>query len=179
MASQGPLGAGVGANIEQGDIDWATPENITATDDAHATAALNLDTQSDFLEASSFGFTIADGSTIDGIVVEIERSKSGIGIIEDLSVFIVKDGGAAGSEHAIAGAWPGTDTYQTYGSSSDLWSTTWTPAQIGAAGFGIRLKVYETGGANSATARVDFIRITVYYTPPAGVRSFAVGFIGA
>jgi hypothetical protein len=52
----------------------------------------------------------------------------------------------------------------TYGSSTDLWGTTWTPADINAAGFGAALAVTEISsrGANE-TAHVDHITITVHY----------------
>jgi hypothetical protein len=59
-----------------------------------------------------------------------------------------------------ATAWPTTDTYISYGSPSNLWSTSWTPAQINSSGFGAAIGASVSNG----TAQVDHIRITVYVT---------------
>ncbi len=55
----------------------------------------------------------------------------------------------------------------TYGSASDLWGTTWTPAEINNTNFGVSLSVLNQSGFSSRTASVDYIQITVTYTAPA------------
>ena len=47
----------------------------------------------------------------------------------------------------------------------DVWGTTWTAAEINAATFGIYFAVGNNHNKQSSTASVDFIRVTVYYTP--------------
>ncbi len=59
-----------------------------------------------------------------------------------------------------ATAWPTTDTYISYGSPTNLWSTSWTPAQINSSGFGAAIGASVSNG----TAQVDHMRITVYVT---------------
>lgn len=166
--TQGPLSAGAGANIAGGDTDWISPGNIVSSNNVYAYVDLAASGFSDWLEASTFGFTIPTGATINGIIVEVERYQlGGSGVIEDLNVFIAKGGTEVGSQHAIAGQWPSTDTYQTYGNSTDLWGTTWTAAEVNASNFGVRLTVQETGGTDANAGTVDHIRITVYYTAAA------------
>ena len=175
MPSQGPLSAGAGANIAGPNTDWATPGNVTVSDDSRATAALAISGASDGLQMTAFGFSIPAGATINGFVVEIEKSMTGAGTINDASVFLVKGGVVVGTDHGVVPAWPATYAFTTYGSSSDLWGTTWTVAQVNASNFGVEIAALEAG-VNTATARVDFGRITVYYTLP--TRSFSPGFIG-
>ena len=174
MASIGPQPAGAGASIAGPDNNWASPGNITSSNDARASAALTAPQISDFLSATVFDFsTIPAGSTIDGIVVEVEKSQSGAGTIEDDRVFLTKDGSTlVGTNHSPGAAWTTTDAFSTYGTSTALWGTTWTLAEIQASTFGCLFGAAE-GLASLATARVDFIRITVYYTAPAA-RSRAI-----
>ena len=59
-------------------------------------------------------------------------------------------------------SWPVARTYETYGGPTDLWGTTWTPADINDANFGVALSAIMQGN----TLEVDHIRITVYTSPP-------------
>jgi len=175
MASQGPFNVTAMANVAGAGTDWS----VAAT----ASIFLAASGVSDFLSLTAFtGFNIPTGATIDGIKLEILREAGGgdVGVTEDNFVYLLKGGVQAGIDHHITGAWPlGTFEYAVYGSSSDLWGTSWTPAQINASDFGALLKVFETSNTDTSSGDVDFqSRMTVYYTPPAG-RSFAVGFLGA
>lgn len=83
----------------------------------------------------------------------------------DNSVRILKGGAITGNNLAQSTVtWPTTDTYATYGGVAELWGTTWTPADINSANFGVVFSAIQqsTGG----TLRVDHIRITVYATAP-------------
>ena len=51
-----------------------------------------------------------------------------------------------------------------YGTTSDLWGTTWTPADINASNFGVALSANSSGTGATRTASVDYIQITVTYT---------------
>jgi hypothetical protein len=86
--------------------------------------------------------------------------------LKDNSIKIVKANGTFGTENKADTAtnWPTTDTYASYGGSSDLWSETWTPADINDVDFGVALSVVQAGDDYGVTASVDHIRITVYYT---------------
>jgi hypothetical protein len=52
----------------------------------------------------------------------------------------------------------------TYGGPTDLWGTTWTPAQINAADFGVRLRIKNRHASLARTASINQIRVTVTYT---------------
>lgn len=170
--SAGPNNPTWAVSVAGGGADWGTPTNIYASDDARATAVLAASNFSDYLRATDFEFAIPGGATINGIVAGFERSKSGTGVCEDSFVGIVKGGTEVGTDHAVAGAWPAADAYLAYGNATDLWGVAWTPAQINAAGFGVSIAAYESGGANVVTCRVDHVRITVYYT--SGRKAFII-----
>jgi hypothetical protein len=53
----------------------------------------------------------------------------------------------------------------TYGGATNTWGQTWTEAQINSTGFGVTLSALNESGFASRTASVDYIRITVAYTP--------------
>lgn len=83
-----------------------------------------------------------------------------------MDVLLLKNGTPAGNDKAAAGTWGTSDTTITYGGAGDLWGTTWTPAEVTASNFGVRLKV-SNANASSRTASVDHIDLTVYYSTPA------------
>ena len=144
-----------------GTIDWDTPSNASASDNTRASSVLLITEVTKYLKATNFGFAIPTGSTIRGIVVEVEKSSVTGVTIEDNSVKIVKGGTISGDDKAEAGAWSDTDAYSTYGSATDLWGVTWTAEDINAATFGV---VVAADATAAGTARIDHIRITVHYT---------------
>jgi len=121
---------------------------------------------SNYLVASGMNFAIPPQSIINGIQVSVTRKEgtSLYGGIKDRSIKIVKNGAITGTEHSAGAIWSTTPTTATFGSSTDLWGTTWTPADINAATFGAAIAVTEISsrGANE-TAYVDHITITVHY----------------
>jgi hypothetical protein len=84
-------------------------------------------------------------------------------MLSDSTVKLIKAGTAVGSNHA-SGTWtPSVLETFNYGSTSDLWGTTWTPADINNSGFGIELIVHNADtGIDSA--QVDFVTIAVTYS---------------
>lgn len=60
------------------------------------------------------------------------------GAVNENSIKIVKGGTIVGTDKANTGTELNTtDTYVSYGGSSDLWGTTWTPSDINASNFGV------------------------------------------
>jgi hypothetical protein len=149
---------------------WTSPGNITANDGVNAQVALGGSAPSNELQGTNFGFAIPAGSTINGITVEIKKQAvSGTGNPTDLDVTILKGGVATGTNLGHTGAgngWLTAGGIDTYGGSATLWGATWTPADINASNFGVQISCTEWVGF-PATAGVDFIRITITYTPPA------------
>lgn len=165
MASQGPNnGSTFVGDSTVGDQDWTDPGNAQLSDGAYASDSfLANGLKTYYLKATGFGFTIPAGSTINGIVADVQREKGGISQgIKDNSVKIVKGDTIQGDEKKNATEWPTTDDYVSYGSSTDLWGLTWTVADINASNFGFVISAIS--GVTYSTAMIDHIRITVHYT---------------
>jgi len=153
--------AGAGVSELPPEIPWSNPGNITADDNADA-STLNFDSDevNYHLRSHSYGFTIPAGATIDGIEVQVEKLNSG-GTASDNESRLAKAGAMVGADRSVGGIWPTARTVVTYGSPTDLWGTTWTPAEINAAGFGFSIQAAAT---NVSNVFVDYHRIIVYYT---------------
>lgn len=173
MASQASTPATVEtlANAPESANNWTNPANAAIDDatEAQITAATYDNGDISYLLLPfSFGFAIPAGATIDGIVVEIDR-RCFAGSAVDNRVQLAKGTAFAnlvGTNKASATAWPTTSTIATYGSPTDLWGATWTPAEVNdnaiSTAFAVFLSVKAT--ANNTDVGVDFIRATVYYT---------------
>jgi len=171
MASQGPLNPATAAdNAGTGTIVWTNPGNIFSSNNVYATSVYTspTPTNSHFLIATNFGFSIPAGATIDGVVVEVETGTTGAAF-ENI-IKLVKGGVVSGSNLVVGfGAWPGPDTIASFGSSSNLWGNTLTYSDINASDFGVAYSVTgQKSGKSNVTIRVDHIRITVYYTGGGG-----------
>lgn len=169
--SQGPLSPGIVANDSSaGTSIWINPQNADTSNDAYATTGPG-GTPSQYLKATSFGFSVPAASQITGIEAHVER-RSALGTVFDAAVRIVKGGVVGAADRSDGSFWSATDEIITYGSDSDLWGETWSPADINAAGFGVAVSATDTFD----TAGVDHITMTVYYTlcgdtPAAGCRT--------
>ena len=156
-----------------GGASWFPAANAIASDDMWAVTAPG-GSPTHYLKATNFAFAIPAPAQILGIEVLVERHSS-VGTIFDSRARIVKGGVIGTAERALAGTWPTvTDATVTYGSPSDLWGETWTPADINGAGFGFALSVDD----NADAAAVDHISIRVSYslcasTPAIGCRTAA------
>jgi hypothetical protein len=171
-ATFGPNNPGTGADVSgTGTVAWATPGNITTPGTPYATATLASGTSSHYLQATNYGFNIPYGSTITNIVLIINRQSNGTSnpSILDTVVSLVKNGIITGENKAQTTTdWPrGSFGTATYGNTGDpLWGTTWTAAEINAANFGVVLAVRDGHPSQARIATVDYMQITVTYTPP-------------
>jgi len=176
--TQGPNHASVGLTSGAGS-NWLNPTYITAADALYASAALNRNGTSRYLRSRAYGFTIPTGATIDGIEVSVNRrsNNNNFGLsINDSSLQLVKNGTIFGSNYATATDWPTTMDVANYGGATDLWGTTWTPADINSIDFGVALSVLNESAFSNKTAYVDYMQITVYYTLPVAITSFSPTF---
>ena len=162
--------AGAGANVSAGagKADWANPGYIVADDTSYASATLSGSVlTSNYLEGTHYGFDIPVDAAINGIVVTIGRHESGTRPdyldVRDSTVRLLKAGVLVGNNKAATGTeWPTTPaTAAIYGTTADLWGTTWTPAEINADDFGVALSVIS--GVNRI-AYVDYMQISITYT---------------
>lgn len=177
MASEGPNFPDTGVNTGTG-VAWTNPGNIISENGLVAQATLtDTSTSSQLLEGTDYDFAIPASATIDGILLEVKRRVGLItagATITDQDVVLVGGGGASSDKADTSTAWPGTLTWKSYGGATDLWGTTWTPAQVNATTFGARLRaqflIGEAEPPASGRAQVDAYRITVYYTEASGRR---------
>lgn len=168
MASAGPNSPSAADGTVGTGTSWSNATNAYASDDARATATLSSGASTRFLSLTGFGFSIPSTATIDGIVLEIERSKTGQNV-RDSSIRFLKAGSQVGDDVAATSTnWPSTDAYATYGTSTSLHGTTWTYSDINASNFGVEIKAVWAGIKGSGTPRIDHVRITVYYTDAGG-----------
>lgn len=160
----GALGPNSGATFADdatiGSIILSNVDNAAVSDNAYVSAVLLAGQITHYLKATNFGFAIPTDATILGVTVEVERSSTVLSTTVDQSIKLVKGGTISGDEKAAGGTWPTTDAYATYGSATDLWGLTLTPADLNLSTFGVAIGA-TTGIA--ATAQIDHVRMTVDY----------------
>ena len=175
--SSGPLGPGSAASVSFGgsDFNFNNAANIFSSDNSRATSTglISLfNGETEYLQATNFGFSIPSAAIICGIVVEAEKSATGIGTVlgiglsyvSDYSVRLIRNGTVVGNNKASATHWTGSESYHTYGGNSDICGVAWTPADINASNFGIAFSANIAGLAMLIpNVRIDHIRITVHY----------------
>ena len=142
---------------------WTNSTRVTTSDDSDATNVIAGSGNGANLNSTSFGFSVPSNATITGITATVERAASALSSVRDLNVFLLKAGSPVGTDHAFTATnWGTTDATVTYGTSTDLWGTTWTPTDINASNFGLRFRARNVNGS-SRTANVDYVEIQVYY----------------
>ena len=174
-ATSGPNSGSTFSSVTSGtnSVAWTSPANAGASDTNYATASLgntfnsNGDDNSQYIEATGFNFAIPSGATINGIQVSVVKKASNTNDVKDQHVFLLKGGVLTTSDKKSSTAWGTSDATATYGSTSDLWGTTWTPADINASNFGFALSASNGNFLNNRTASINYISITVTYTPSA------------
>ncbi len=144
---------------------WNDPGNTAASDNSYTTFGTITvkNGYTDYLVITGFGFNIPSGSTISGIVLEIERSDANSMTIDN-SIKLVKNGVIEGDEKAVSATYPITDGTQTYGNAGDTWGLAWSVDDINSPNFGVAISARKINATNGAAAgKIDYVQITVYY----------------
>ncbi len=140
-------------------VDWNNSGDGVGTEDNQCTTTGE---ENQTIDLTNFGFTIPAGATINGIKVELKVAREHSG---DLTVQLLKAGTPVGNAKTFAAPTPkdnicNNSSFETQGGCTDLWGTTWTPSEINAANFGVRV--------NSSTSKgdrvLDAVKITICYT---------------
>ena len=160
-----------------GTINWANVADARVEDTATATVGVNDGQISRYLRCTGYGFNIPTSATISGITVWIRREvDDNGGAPRDYAVQLLKSTGLVAANKASATTYPETLTTVSYGNSTDLWSTTWTPAEVNNGNFGVSFAAYKSGTTGGSRAvGVDVIRVEVTYdlglpcTPPPNI----------
>ena len=171
----GPNFAGTGADDSSiGTIAWATPGNITASDDTRSVAIDNAVSISHYLKGTNFSFNIAAGATVDGIICEVEQhglASGAASVPDENSIRLVNGAGTIvgdnKSTNATLPVGAGNEAFISYGGASDDWNASLTASDINDVDFGcvFAVDLIGGGGADLSQAQVDSIRITVNFTP--------------
>ncbi|KKL75966.1 hypothetical protein LCGC14_2049620, partial [marine sediment metagenome] len=151
----------------QDQISWTNPEKVSVQDDDETFVSFSTATEgsSDWLRLTDFGFNVPLGAIIKGIKVEIDQRATVAASITDGELFLLKNGVQIGDDMANSTAWgvPDDGAYTIYGNFTYLWGASWTPSEINNADFGIDFWINYTG-SSPTDARIDHVKITVYYT---------------
>ena len=163
----------------QSGATWTTPANALLADKTFASYA---NTAQGTLILTSLGYTtaqVADTDTVTGISVIVKGwAASGTTPGNQLNVQLTQNGTAGvGTPKTIS--LPGTtsaanaEVYATT-TTTDLWGTTWTPAQVRAATFGVIIKDNDI---TSGQLNVDMIKVIVHTSkaPKMNNHSSAIG----
>jgi hypothetical protein len=135
-----------------GGTAWTNPGGaLTAGERATAKGF----TETQILKLLAAGFAIPEGATIRGIEVSTPYFReNGCATLAQL----YKAGALAGVDRGLNGGLSGAHA----GGPSDLWNTTWTPAQVNAANFGVGFNAESEGAGETEIGGP--VTITIYYT---------------
>lgn len=172
MAVQGPNSPSIAAStsVPVGEFDWTNTNNVFVSDGVFSVAtAPRDDVICNALDITGFGFSIPEGSVINGITVRIQKAGSSLDTTDWVIKLLDNNSEVGDNKMDFGNAWPTTEAYHTYGSDSDDWGYSWTAAKINGTGFGVRIEAHVAIEAESA--KIDYADIAVSYTPavvPAG-----------
>ena len=162
--ASGPLPPGTAATFgDTGTTAWTNPNDIKVEDGNFATD-ISIGPSGPFadrISGTNFGFALATNTTILGILVEVKGFATFTGSQSGgLGVQLLKGGATAGA--AQFNTWPASNAFVSFGGTSDLWGTTWTPNDINQATFGALISGTILNVAGNGNFNIDFVRITVY-----------------
>lgn len=162
---------GTAANVNVTGTAWVNINNIKAVDGAVATSGdLDDGITTDYALATNFGFSVPTGATIVGVTVQIncytDRVFDGSfvpgGIFANLYNNLTI--GSQKQDYSNMGA--GSLATVTFGSGSDRWGATLTPAIVNASTFGVAVQAYGNGIGDVAPyfAYIDYVKMQVTYS---------------
>jgi len=148
-------------------MSWTIPNNFEANVLLGSAGQLSKE-----LTALNYSFTIPTTATITGIGVTASYTVASFTLpnaFKDTACILMKGGVAAGSDkrnstgfyNSPAGSW-------NLGGSTDLWGTTWTPADINASNFGFMIRMSGAPG-NSQIAFMQGFPISVFFVTASGI----------
>jgi hypothetical protein len=176
-SSAGPNGP-TAASTNGSGIPWTNASNIESGSSSYAACFAPGTGLSNFLQGSTFGFAIPGDAVITGVVVSfyafsINTNVPPYVVLEATchlnSLGLVVGGSPVGTTISdTTNNWAYNNAMQyTYGSSTDLWGTSLSPAQVNASNFGVQMQIDFTGvdaGTGDPPAETNRWEMTVYYT---------------
>jgi hypothetical protein len=160
---------------------WTNPAGAAAAGGPTATSGSVtsiLSGNSEYLEATDFGFAIPLAATVSGVTVYVTRVANGLSLtLLGTTVFATVEDHAvsltgvpvASSNLAQPGTWGGATTTVSYGGAFNSWGTTLTPPIVNSSAFGVDFAVTFVGNTLLGlsllpNATVDVVTMSVSYT---------------
>ena len=149
---------------------WTNPTYISTSNNQGST---RVSTMSGISVTAKVTFTfpsaIPTGAIINGVEVTVRSRRStattGAGRLAESDSRLIKITNSVGtgpSSNDTDITLTTSYTNETCGSSTDMWGTTLTSAEVNAASFGVYLKWDNTSG--DLTVDLDYVSMTVHYT---------------
>ena len=157
-------------SVDTGTYSWSNPTNVYSDDGARVGVnSLNTSVviSSNILQTKGYGLSVPTNATITGIEVAVEESGAGGGTAY-IDVRLTKNGTSSGFKAGTNNLDVVAGQVFTYGSSSDLWGLTWTPAEVNSATFSadIQARLRANMQQGDVSAYADYVGVNVYYTLP-------------
>lgn len=160
--TSGPLTPATAADAGGGGLTWNNVNNAKVEDgllaDCFPVGPGGGGGFANQLKTTGLGFAIPSNAVIDGIKLEV---KARADISSNPNVFLLYNGGNTAPSTVSNPFWQNTLQWLTYGSATDKWGRSWTPAEINHANFGASMSAFP--GTGTWTIAVDSVRITVYW----------------
>ena len=145
------------------------PGNAYASDNAYAvdtnsgtgTSSSYTSTAKDRHLYYDYTFGIPSGATILGIEVQLEAKVDSTSGTPKMYVQLSPDGGTTWTTAKSTATLSKTDRVYTLGGASDLWSRTWTAAELDNATF--RVRIIDVATNTSRDFSLDQIAVRVTY----------------
>ena len=142
---------------------WILPNNALALDNVYTKAIYPLGPgATDKLALTGLSNPVPANATILGIAVAIWRRDQTLGSF-DLHCCLTYGGGLETTSDYNPNQWTYSREYVQFGSDSELWGRTWTPAELNAADFGVHLWEEFSSGPGGEP-EIDWATIFVYYS---------------
>lgn len=154
-------------SVEMGGQDWSNPGDAVSSDNQRAQSQSD-GAATDYLQCTGYGFAIPAGATVNGITVNVQRRSSSTsnGGSHDSAMRLVKGGVVGATDRATATIYTTSDVTESHGGAADLWGDSWAIADVNNANFGAAFRAIKpSSGGSSHTISVDYISITIDYTP--------------
>lgn len=159
---------------------WNNENNAKSDDGSYADSAISKTAYSNWLRLTKYDFSsIPAGSTLDGIIVRVDRYGNAASVIQDSSLRLILSGVIKGVDKASASWWPTVAAAVTYGGAADTWTSGLTIADIKNAGFGVQISAYNAHASSVRIAYVDVMQIDIYYTEPPPTAELRSALMGA
>ena len=151
-------------SISSGD-NWVNPTDALTYGENVAYCDITKNDVTEYLEIHGCGFQIPPQATINGIEMRMNRKGESTDVYDSKVYIHTGNTDTAGPNYAAGNGWGGTYVVQTFGSPTDKWGRSWTPADINDYYFGVKLEC-TNDKSSSRYAYVDYMEMVVYWSLP-------------